>query len=170
MDKQTKKTKFVVSVNSSLIGDDRDILKDAKIHLNRSLVDYIHSMNEDTFSLSELDNLCNDICEKILEQTDKELYKHLLSIHKLSDSGYKNHFVIYIASMYYGKLEPKQIKTIINKFSKDVKLYRSIIDNSIMSNKDIDLRANEYYNEVRLDVIREHNKIRKEFERAASIL
>ena len=139
--KKNKKIPIFLDINASFIKGTGVTSTSIEAHLGRSLIDYISSVNQHIFTLEELDNLCDDICKKLSEYNNEQLYRSVLFIDISSDSDYKKEFITFIRNMYKGKLDKNHINEIIYKFSNGVELYRRVINMTIMSNKDINERV-----------------------------
>lgn len=157
--KKNRKNSIFLNVNEMTIRGTGITLDAMEAHLGRSLIDYISNVNPHIFTLKELDNLCDDICKKLLNCDNNKLYHNILFIHTSSDSNYKKEFISFIRNMYKDKLEENKIDEIVYKFSNGIELYRQVIDRTIMSNKDINGRVVSFAHSVYLESYEIYNKL-----------
>ena len=158
--KKNKKIPIYLNVNEINIRGTGITLDAMEAHLSRSLIEYISSVNSHIFTLEELDSLCSDICEKLLNyDNNNKLYCSILFIHTSSDLDYKNEFITFIRNMYKDKLEENKINEIVEKFSNGIELYRKVIDRTIMGNKDINGRVASFAHNVYLEALEICNKL-----------
>lgn len=157
--KKNRKIPIFLNVNEMTIRETGITLDSMEAHLSRSLIEYISSVNTRVFTLKELDSLCSDICEKLLNYDNDRLYCSILFIHTSSDSDYKKEFITFIRNMYKDKLEENKINEIVEKFSNSIELYRKVIDRTIMSDENINQKVANYSYSIYSEAHEIYNKL-----------
>lgn len=138
---------------------DEDILNGTELsgvevynHIAHHLADYLKSKNAKTFSTEELDTIASDVRSLLLEKSDKELYESVLRIVKSSIEEFKGEFGKLLMCVYMNDKKQDEVKELIYTFNSGIEVYKPILIDRIVHNKDIGIRVYNYTYKLKSDV------------------
>lgn len=151
--------KINLKVDESILHGSSLNYNDIEIHLNKSLIEYLHENKGNVFSLAELDEICETICNELLDKDDNDLYSNISKIIDISLEEFRGEYSSLLCSVYIHKLGDVQCKNYMKKFVSGIHLYKPIIINSILHNKKISKRVGDYINDITEEMYKISNAI-----------